>query len=599
MTDEKTQRIALYARVSSEEQKQGHTMDSQLAELRQFAEANQWSIVETYADEAWSGAALARPALDRLRDDASKNRFDAVLINDVDRLARDVTHLGVIKKDLERSGIKVIFRKIPSENSPTHNLLVNILGSFAEFERELILDRTRRGRRHKVEARQQFIGAIAPYGYRYHPPTNDNQAGELTKNVEEAAVVRDIYAWVDQEGLSARQVTDRLTASGIRPRKRGNRWGKSTVLRVLRSRTYIGFWYYNKNRLSEPLSIFPGSQHIRKSSLRLRPKSEWIQVKLPDSLHIISREQWERVQLQLDRNRSFSSRNSKHEYLLRGLVRCGGCSAAFVGSTTHGYFHYRCARRCKLRREVSEATLDKAVWTAIETALKNPQILERAIQDIKTPVAPTTVAPDETGRALNAIRIEEERILEAYRRQIIDADQLGRELASIRDRRKVLQKSALAANPPPKVPVHTTVQQFCEDIKRRLPGLTFETKRSIIRLLLRKITFEGTAVRIAGVIPYVGSGGIAATGSRSYGRNSSADGGIATTTPNSFGLNHTLENPANMPYGEILFEFTHEVKPDLTAKLAASRANLVKANAVNAARRRLAATQHGQPEKVA
>jgi site-specific DNA recombinase len=117
-------RIALYARVSGEEQKQGHNIDSQLAELKQFAAHNDWSIAGTYTDEAWSGAALARPALDRLRDDAGKGLFQAVLINDVDRLARDVTHLGIIKRDLERSGVNVIFRKIPSENSPTHNLLV-------------------------------------------------------------------------------------------------------------------------------------------------------------------------------------------------------------------------------------------------------------------------------------------------------------------------------------------------------------------------------------------------------------------------------------------------------------------------------------------
>src|SRR5579871_4494638 len=97
-------RVALYTRVSSEEQKQGHTIDSQVAELRQFATQREWSIVAVFSDEAWSGAALARPALDRLRDEAHNKAFDAVLINDVDRLARDVTHLGIIKRDLERSG---------------------------------------------------------------------------------------------------------------------------------------------------------------------------------------------------------------------------------------------------------------------------------------------------------------------------------------------------------------------------------------------------------------------------------------------------------------------------------------------------------------
>src|SRR5256885_17117321 len=148
-------RAAIYARVSTEEQKEGQTIDSQIAELERFSASQGWQLIDVYKDEGWSGALLARPQLDRLRDDASKRVFQIVLINDVDRLARDVSHLGVVKRDLERHGIQVIFRKLPAEQSPTHNLMVNILGSFAEFERELIADRTRRGKRYRVEVRKR------------------------------------------------------------------------------------------------------------------------------------------------------------------------------------------------------------------------------------------------------------------------------------------------------------------------------------------------------------------------------------------------------------------------------------------------------------
>src|SRR5437870_5549561 len=105
-------RAALYARVSTEEQRQGQNIDSQLEELRRFVVAQGW-LISIYTDDGWSGSRLARPALDRLRDDASRGLLDVVVVNDVDRLARDVTHLGVIKRDLERHGIRVIFRKIP------------------------------------------------------------------------------------------------------------------------------------------------------------------------------------------------------------------------------------------------------------------------------------------------------------------------------------------------------------------------------------------------------------------------------------------------------------------------------------------------------
>jgi len=158
-------RVALYARVSTEEQREGQTIDAQIAEIERFAKEKGWMVTGVYKDEGWSGSILARPALDRLRDDATKGLFDAAIVNDVDRVARDVAHLGIIKRDFERKQVHLVFRKLPGETSPTYNLMVNILGSFAEFERELIIDRTRRGRRHKVEVRQQYVGCTASYGY--------------------------------------------------------------------------------------------------------------------------------------------------------------------------------------------------------------------------------------------------------------------------------------------------------------------------------------------------------------------------------------------------------------------------------------------------
>src|SRR5438128_4369549 len=300
-TIEPSLRAAIYARVSTEEQKEGQTIDSQIAELERFAVSQGWSVVDVYKDEGWSGALLARPQLDRLRNEASKGVFHIALINDVDRLARDVSHLGVVKRDLERHGIQVIFRKLPAEKSPTHNLMVNILGSFAEFEREMIADRTRRGRRHKIEVRQQYLGSNTAYGYRYIP--KDKAAakeGYLEVAAEEAAVVKQMFDWVDKEGLSAQKVTERLSELHVTPRKGGKRWGKASVLRILRCEMYAGIWHYNKHMGCEPESP-THNDHYRKSlksSTRRRAKSEWIPLILPERLKIIERDQWQRVQQQ-------------------------------------------------------------------------------------------------------------------------------------------------------------------------------------------------------------------------------------------------------------------------------------------------------------
>jgi DNA invertase Pin-like site-specific DNA recombinase len=159
-------RLAIYARVSTEEQREGQTIDSQIAELERFSRDKGWPIAGVYKDEGWSGGMMERPALDRLRDDAQNGVFLEVLIIDVDLLARDVAHLGFIKRYLERKGMKVIFRKLPSDTSPTSNLMVNILGSFAEFERELISDRTRRGRQKSPSIHNRSVARIPAS---YHP----------------------------------------------------------------------------------------------------------------------------------------------------------------------------------------------------------------------------------------------------------------------------------------------------------------------------------------------------------------------------------------------------------------------------------------------
>src|ERR1035438_2306531 len=271
-------RLAIYARVSTEEQREGQTIDSQIAELERFSREKGWLIAGIYKDEGWSGGVMERPELDRLRDDAQKGVFDAVLINDVDRLARDVSHLGVIKRDLEKKGVKVIFRKLPADTSPTYNLMVNILGSFAEFEREMIADRTRRGRRHKVEVRKQYLGGNTAYGYRYVP--KDQLAGTegiLEVNPVEAAVVTQMFAWIDEEGLSARSVLRRLNELGVRPKKGAPQWAKSSVLRILRSEIYAGVWHYNKFQGCEPKNSAASPRYRKRSkcSVRRRPKSEW------------------------------------------------------------------------------------------------------------------------------------------------------------------------------------------------------------------------------------------------------------------------------------------------------------------------------------
>ena len=504
-------RLAIYSRVSTEEQREGQTIDSQISELERFSREKTWVVAGIYKDEGWSGAIMERPELDRLRDDAEKRLFEAVLINDVDRLARDVSHLGVIKRDLERKGIKVIFRKLPSDTSPTHNLMVNILGSFAEFERELIADRVRRGRKHKVEVRQQYLGSNSAYGYGYtRMDKGSGKEGMLHLIPEEAQVVQQMFEWVDQDGLSSRAVMHRLNQLKMRPRKGAASWGKSSVQRILHCETYAGIWHYNKLQGCEPLNPVTRNRYRKhiKSSRRQRPRSEWIPLTLPDHLRIVPHDRWERVQAQIARNVTFSPRNSKHNYLLQGLLWCGGCDARCTGDPCHGKFYYRCVNRCKRLRTIREFQLDDAVKEAVIKLLVRPEVILEPLSRLDE------AASRESNQLQNSIAnvqqqerrllAEEQRVLDAYRSGILTASQLAQQLERIDIQRAAIDLKKAEAKHAKKIPgskVVDAVKDYCQEAVANSASFSHEQWRNFLRTIVGRVIYRGDNVLIEGRIP--------------------------------------------------------------------------------------------------
>jgi site-specific DNA recombinase len=518
-------RVALYTRVSSEEQKEGHTIDAQVAELERFAHEKNWQVVEVYKDESWSGADLSRPALNRLRDNASKGIFDAIVVNDVDRLARVAAHLWIIKRDLERQNIRVIFRKLPTEAGPTSDLMVNILASFAEFERAMILDRTRRGIRHKVEGKRMFLGCLGPYGYRYiRKDYSKRLEGFLEIVPSEAAVVRQMFTWIVAEGLSVRQVMLRLNKLGVPPARGGKKWAHSTLHRLMRNELYIGIWHYGKTaqvKRDEAEYNF-NTRKWPKKTYRARPRADWVRVDLPH-LQIVDAETWTRAQNELDRHRLFNPRRSKHSYLLSGLVRCGGCGASIVGQPQMHRFRYRCAAYCGKVQSIREEHLNDAVWNAIKDALLNPELINKFVSDFdemrkQTGVAAIQAQDNLVGLA-SAIGEEEERIIAAYRTGKIDADTLGKQLAQLSLRRRSLTTNTAdmpaqkekRRGPSARLSPNEYVNHFSLVVKT----VDFVKKRTVLREVIDHVSFDGKIAAIHGFIPLGNSASPAAAKSDS------------------------------------------------------------------------------------
>lgn len=508
-------KAALYCRVSSEEQKQGKTINSQIKELEDFAKANSYEIAERYIDEGWSGAVLERPALDRLRDKATKGIFGAVLVNDVDRLSREMLHLGIIKRDLERKGIKLVFRSLPNTGDPLSNFMINVLGSFAEFERQMIADRIRRGKRYKVEVRNLILGNIPPYGYDYVPKIKGSE-GFYKINKKEAKIVRLMYDWVAKEGLSQRAVVRKLMVQGI-PSRNGAIWSKSSTQKVLTNPTYIGITYWNKHRAIEIENR--RVRYTRSKTSRLRPKEEWIPIKLPDHLKIIDEKTFYAVQSQLQRNRCYAKRNNTvNFYLLKGLVRCGLCASRYTGAPCHGKLYYRCGNRIKMFPRPRECTagsikaskLDGVVWGAVVNAIQNPKVITEQVINFEEK---QKRYPTETEQSIKEIKEEsrklekeEGRLFDAYRKEIIELMQFKREMDKINGERNrlglELKESENREVPQvPKKQVVRSIKEYCRIFKNKLARFTPEQKQAFLRLLVEEIKIKDGRVRISAVLP--------------------------------------------------------------------------------------------------
>ena len=516
----KPQRCALYARVSTEEQKEGKNIDSQLAELRSHITTNGWIPAGEYIDDGWSGGLLARPELDRLRDDAEKGIFEAVVVNDVDRLGRDLTNLGVVRRDFERKGVKLLFRKLQNGDSPADSLMVNMMGTFAEFERTLIADRTRRGRRFKAETRQIIVGNIPPYGYRYVAmDKKTGRDGQYIINESEARVVKKVFNWVDHDGLTARGVVRKLTDEKVPTKKGGKHWGKSSVMRLLHNQTYAGITHYNRHKSVESSSAANGRYRRQtKTGRRLRDRSEWISIKLPESLHIITQDQYERVQTQIRNNYVLSSRNSQHNYLLRGLLRCGKCDAPYYGTPVHGKFYYRDGNRIKrfpLPRNCDGASIvaeriETGVWDKLVEAIQSPNIIVKQVaiheKRLRSVSQDSTSAAEELRRNIAKLQEQEKRVLEAYKLGLIGTDLLKSEMGTNRSEQEKLsaeerELSAKSQVKTPFVEVKKTIKDYCHEVRQKLANITYEQKQAILRLLVQRVVINEGTVKVIGILP--------------------------------------------------------------------------------------------------
>jgi len=216
--------VAIYARVSSEQQAEAGTIASQLAALQAKVDQDSLQLSEelTFVDEGYSGSTLIRPALEQLRDVVVLHGLDRLYIHSPDRLARKYAYQVLLIDEFERAGVEIAFLNRALGQSPEDELLLQVQGMVAEYERAKILERSRRGKRHAAQSGRVSVLSGAPYGYRYISKQEGGGQARYEIVLDEARVVRQIFAWVGHERVSIQEVCRRLQQAGERTHRQDN-----------------------------------------------------------------------------------------------------------------------------------------------------------------------------------------------------------------------------------------------------------------------------------------------------------------------------------------------------------------------------------------
>lgn len=516
-------RIAVYVRVSTSHQVQHQTIEQQLARLLAHVRAQPgWALRDehVFRDDGYSGARLARPGLDALRDAAKRREVDRVLVTAPDRLARNYVHQMVLLEEFAQSGCPVEFLDRPMSDDPHDQLLLQIRGAVAEYERTLIAERMRRGRLAKLQAGLLLPWTYAPYGYRLDPTRPRDPSG-VTVEPAEAAIVAELFALYREPAMSLAKLAERLTARGIPTPGGQARWSCPSVRGILRNPTYTGHVYAQRTQYRPPQvrrsATHPlGHPHGTETPT---PPESWLYVGAVPPL--VSQAHFNEVQQKLAQNRSFARRhNTAHWYLLRALVSCGHCHLACTGRCLHGRYRYdQCngkqqrvqahrATRCPARY-IPAAQLDALVWADLCALLREPARLTAALERAHGGawLPQDLAARRENLRCGQAHLVQQlERLTDAYLRAVIPLAEyerrrqlLEQKHAALRAREAQLagdatRRQALAG-------VAASLDAFCARVAGGLAAATFEQRRELVLLLIDRVIVTDGDVEIRYVLP--------------------------------------------------------------------------------------------------
>jgi site-specific DNA recombinase len=519
------QMAAIYARVSSEQQREAHTIASQTAALIEWAKTLDLEVPKAWIveDEGYSGATLERPGLERVRDLAAEGQIQTVLVYSPDRLSRKYAYQILLIEELARHGVETRFLNAPQGATAEDQLLVQFQGMIAEYERAQILERSRRGKRHRARAGEISVLSGAPYGYRYIRKSDEVPASYAVIDTE-ARVVQQVYDHYTMTGWSIGAITRWLNEQGVPTRKPGTRWERSMVWAMLRNPAYRGTACFGKTRVAtrqrvtRPLRL-RGGISTRNSANHERPREEWIEIPVPA---LLDEPTFARAQELLHENKVRARRRTITPSLVQGLVSCRRCGYALSRTSTRSsarlIHYYRClgsdawrhlgGPRCD-SRPVRQDLLDETVWTEVMRLLEDPTLIQQEL-DRRLAVARAADPTRQREQALqrDVVRVGKsiERMLTAYQEDLLSLEQLRERMTPLRQRQQALRSELQSIADQTReratyLRLAETLSAFLARLRAVAETLDIGERQRIVRLVVKEVLVDGDTIVIRHGIP--------------------------------------------------------------------------------------------------
>ena len=516
---------AIYARVSSEQQREAHTIASQTTALIEWASTLDLEVPKAWIveDEGYSGATLERPGLERVRDLAAEGQIQAVLVYSPDRLSRKYAYQILLIEELARQGVETRFLNAPQGATAEDQLLVQFQGMIAEYERAQILERSRRGKRHRARAGEISVLSGAPYGYRYIRKSDEAPASYAVSETE-ARVVQQVYESYTVAGWSIGAITRWLNEHGVATRKPGTRWERSMVWAMLRNPAYRGTACFGKTRVAPRQRVTRalrarGGMTTRNSANHERPREDWIEIPVPA---LIDEPTFARAQELLHENEVRSRRRTIAPSLVQGLVSCRRCGYALSRTSTRSsarlIHYYRCigsdawrhlgGPRCD-NRPVRQDLLDQIVWTEVIRLLEDPALIQHEL-DRRLAAAraadPTKQREQTVQRDLVRVGKSIERVLTAYQEDLLSLEQLRERMPSLRQREQALRAERQSITDQTRerttyLRLAETLSAFLARLRVAADTLDILERQRLVRLLIKEVLVGDDTIVIRHCIP--------------------------------------------------------------------------------------------------